>query len=162
MFFVDSDFFEGDGADATFSARLKSGGNGKILVQVYATSGMVAKSPYRVDYGYTTSGNGWFIPQSMATNPMAGLIGVASDVCASGCVGWVQIRGPIEAVSFAVASQTGSIGDAVSWASAAGLKATSSTYIGAVHQVGILTAQATGTNTGDIFLVGNCNAESRA
>jgi len=160
MFFVNSDFIEGE---ATFAANLKSGGDGKVLVEVYATSGMVAKSPYRIDYGYTTNTGGrWLQPQAMATNPMVGLIGVASDVCASGCLGWVQIRGPILAVSFAVASQTGSIGDAVSWASAAGLKATSSTYIGAVHQVGVFISEATGTNTGDILLVGNCYAESRA
>jgi len=160
MFFVNSDFHE-DGA--TFSANIKSGGDGKVFVKVYATSGMVAKSPYRIDYGYTTNtGAVWLQPQALATNPMVGLIGIPSGAVASGCVGWVQVRGPVLDVSFAVASQTGSIGDAVSWASAAGLKATSSTYIGAVHQVGILLAEATGTNTGDILLVGNCYAESRA
>ena len=123
---------------------------------------MIAATPYRVGYFYTTESAGalWLQPQTFATNPAIGLIGVASDVVASGCNGWIQIRGPIGSVSFGVASQTGSAGHAIFWGSSAGLKATSSTYIGAVHQVGILTDSIAGTNTASLLLVGNAYAQS--
>jgi hypothetical protein len=163
MFFVKSDFNDGDGAYATFSARLKSAGNGKILVQVYATGGCVAGTPYIVRYGYTTESAGalWLQAHAFATNPAVGLIGVASDAISAGSLGWVQVRGPIGSVSFGVASQTGSIGHAVFWGSSNGLKATSSTYIGAVHQVGILTSSCTGgTNSASLLLLGNAYAQS--
>ena len=62
MFFTGTDFFEGDGAGATFHANIKSHGNGRVVVKTYATSGMTAKRMYLMQYMYTTSNNGWFQP----------------------------------------------------------------------------------------------------
>ena len=162
MFFIGSDFTEGDGADATFAARMKSGGNGKVLVEVYCTSGMVAATPYRLDYVYTTESAGamWLQPRTFATNPARSLIGVASDAVASGCNGWIQIRGQIASVSFAVASQTGSMGHAVFYTDSSGLGASSSAYLGAMHQCGFLIEEATATLAINIFLTGNEKCEA--
>lgn len=160
MFFVDSDFFEGDGAAATFGVSLKSGGNGQVFVKVYATSGMIAKNVYIIEQNYTTADSYWMQPRVIATNPSAGLLGIPNTVVASGCVGWVQVRGPVSAASFATASQTGEVGHAVFWASASGLKSTGSAYIGAVHQVGVLLEEIAGGNSANIYLSGKMYAQS--
>jgi hypothetical protein len=161
MFFTGTDNFEGDGASATFHAVIKSGTNGKQWVRVYATSGCVDQVPYICRYNYTTSGNGWFQPAALATNPAAGLLGIPSGAIASGCVGWLQVRGACTCTG-AAASFTGSIGHAVYWGGATGLGATGSAYVGAQHQVGFLLDEygGGGTNVADIFLTGNAYAQS--
>ena len=74
MFFVKSDFQESGG---TFSANLKVDGAGRTACRVYATSGMVAKTPYRIDFAYTTSDNGWLQPAALsASSAMPGLAGM--------------------------------------------------------------------------------------
>ncbi len=160
MFFIDSDFSEGDGALATFHAAMKSGGNGSVWVEVYATSGMVSKTPYICEYNYTTSGNGWFQPSVIATNPAVGVLGFSSGTLASGCLGWVKIRGLVEDAQGAATSLTGSIGHAVYWAGATGIGATGSAYVGAAHQVGVLAAYVNESTTGTIYLTGNMYAQS--
>jgi len=163
MLFVDSDFNEGD---STFSSNLKSGGNGQIMVKVYACSGMVTKCMYPVGIQYTTSGNGWFQPLGASTGAasQAGLVGIASDGIASGCVGWATVRGKVaDAVAYASVDFTGSIGNAVTWWGASGMSASSSAYIGAIHQIGFLTEDLSTvgyTNVVNIFLTGNMHAQS--
>ena len=155
MFFVGTDFIESGG---TFSANIKSDGAGRILAKVYATSGMLIKSPYMVGPCYATSGT-YFTPLmgSGATATGAqGLMGIASGVIASGCVGWVTIRGPVDdASSSATVQFTGSIGHAVFFSEASGLGASSSAYHGLAHQVGFLLEEATATYAVNIFLSGN-------
>ena len=165
MFFIDTDFAEGN-EDGTFTIHLKSGGNGQILVKVYATSGMTAKRMYPLGYFYSTSANGWFSPigASTAGASQKGLPGIASEGIATGCVGWVTIRGTVlDASSPATVDFTGSIGNAITWAGASGMSASSSSYIGAVHQIGFLIEDLStvgATNAANIFLTGNCYAES--
>ena len=88
--------------------------------------------------------------------------GIASAAIASGCEGWVTIRGPVSSASSpATLLMTGSIGHAVYWDPTAtgalgGLTASSSAYVGALHQVGfLLSTSVTGTLVADIFLTGN-------
>ena len=159
MFFTGTDMFEGDGAAATFHSVIKSGGNGLVLAKVYASSNLVAKTPYNVKIGYATGGANWF----QATEPTAsniGLIGIPSAAIASGCVGWVTIRGIVNDVACPAESLTGSVGKAI-YQKGAGLGATGSAYIGAAHQVGIQITTATNSSTtGTILLTGNFYAQS--
>jgi len=150
-FFVDSDFLESDG---TFSANLKSDGAGQILCKVYVSSGCVINTPYIVDYRYTTSGAGWLTATGLAAS-MRGLLGVASTAIASGCVGWITVRGPVNNVQGAATSFTGSVGHAVYWAGATGLGASTSTYIGLAYQVGVLLEETDASTTANIYLTGN-------
>lgn len=162
MFFAGTDMFEGDGDAATFAANIKSvGSDGQVVVKVYATSGMTAKALYPLSFYYTTSGNCWFQPMIMSASN-CGLPGIASGAIASGCVGWVTVRGKVtDASSPATVMFTGSIGHAVYWGGASGMGATSSAYIGAIHQIGVLMeTSVTGTIACDIFLTGNPRAQS--
>jgi hypothetical protein len=154
MFFVGTDFAESGG---TFSANIKSDGAGRILAKVYATSGMLTKTGYLLNYQYTTSDNGWFQPMAAGSN--YGLFGIASDAIASGCVGWVTIRGPVDnASSSATVQFTGSIGHAVFFTTASGMGASSSAYVAFPHQIGVLLEEATATYAVNICLTGNAYA----
>ena len=160
MFFTGTDMFEGDGAAATFHSVIKSGGNGLVMAKVYASSNLVAKTPYNVNVAYgTESVANWF----RCTEPTAsniGLIGIPSAAVASGCVGWVTIRGVVEDVAFPAESLTGSVGTAI-YQKSAGLGGTGSAFIGAVHQVGInLVTVGNESTTGTIYLTGNLYAQS--
>jgi hypothetical protein len=159
MFFVDTDFHEGDGAAATFHARIKSGGNGSLWAQVYASSGCVSRTPHFVSYGYTTSGNGWLQATAISASQV-GIIGLPSGAIASGCVGWVQIRGAFDNVAGPATSFTGSIGHAVYWGGATGLGATGSAYRGLPYHVGFLLEGVSSSTTANIFLAGNLYAQS--
>jgi len=154
MFFTGTDYVESGG---TFSANLKSGGDGRILCKVYATSGWLAKTLQHVSYNYTTSDNTWFQPKAVGSGK--GLVGIASDAIASGCLGWVTVRGPVtDASSSATVQFTGSIGHAVFFCDASGMGASSSAYLGLDHQIGVLLEMATGTQAANIFLMGNVYA----
>lgn len=154
MFFTGTDFFE---SGATNSATIKSDGAGRILCEVYATSGMLAKSIYHIGQFYTTSGDRWLQPYTIGSK--TGLVGIASGAIASGCVGWVTIRGPVDdASSSATVQFTGSIGHAVFFADGSGMGASSSAYAGLSHQIGFLLEEGTGTYVANIFLTGNTNA----
>lgn len=154
MFFTGTDFIESGG---TFSATIKSDGAGRVLAYVYATSGMLAKSIYHVGQFYATSGTPWLQPYTIGSK--TGLVGIASGAIASGCCGWVTIRGQVDdASSSATVQFTGSIGHAVFFADASGMGASSSAYSGLNHQIGFLLEQATGTYVANVFLTGNLNA----
>ena len=89
------------------------------------------------------------------------MIGVASAAIASGCVGWVTVRGVVEdASSPATVEFTGSIGHAVFFTDSSGLGASSSAYLGAMHQCGFLIEEATATLAINIFLTGNEKCEA--
>jgi len=154
MFFVGTDYFESGG---TYSATIKSDGAGRILAYTYATSGMLTKTAYHVGQFYSTTGSPWFQPYAVGSK--TGLVGISSGAIASGCCGWVTIRGPVDAASSSATVQfTGSIGHAVFFADASGMGASSSAYAGLSHQIGFLLAEATGTQVCNIFLTGNLNA----
>lgn len=153
MFFTGTDFFESGG---TYSATIKSDGAGRILCYVYATSGMLTKTAYHIGQFYTTSGTCWLQPYTVGSK--TGLVGISSGAIASGCCGWVTIRGPVDdASSSATVQFTGSIGHAVFLADASGMGASSSAYAGLSHQIGVLLEEATGTYVANIFLTGNLN-----
>jgi hypothetical protein len=157
MFFVNSDFAEGDG---TFSAQLKNAGDGRIMAKVYASGGCVSRTPYYVSYGYTTNTSACWFQATVLTASLKGLLGVASDVIASGCMGWVTIRGPVDDAAGPATSFTGSCGHSVYWGGATGIGATSSAYVGYVHQVGVLMQDTNSSTTANIFLTGNLQAQS--
>lgn len=157
MFFVDSDFHEADG---TFSANLKSDGAGAMAVKVYATSGCVVKNPYFVSYGYTTNTSALWLQATAIGASQNGLLGIASAAIASGCCGWVTIRGPVTNAAAPATSLTGSIGHSVYWGGATGIGCTGSAFQGLAHQVGFLLEETSGSTTANIFLVGNLNAQS--
>ena len=158
MFFTGTDMFEGDGDAATFHAIIKSHGNGQVVVKTYATSGWTAKRPYILSYYCATDDNiPWFSPIPSGVGAV-GLVGVASGAIASGCVGWVTVRGTvIDASAPASVDFTGSIGDAVFYTDTSGMGASSSAYLGAAHQIGFLIEDlaAGATNVVNIFLTGN-------
>ena len=155
MFFVGTDMFE----DSTLTANIKSDGAGRVLAKVYATSGMVTRTAYHIDLAYTTNtgaGLSWFQPRDVGST--IGLVGISSGAIASGCVGWVTIRGQVTATASATVEFTGSIGHAVFFTTASGVGASSSAYLGLTHQIGFLMEEATATLSCDIFLTGNTYA----
>ena len=156
MFFVNSDFVE----TGTFGANIKSGGDGRILVRAYASSGCVSRNPYFVSYGYTTNTSACWFQATALSASQKGLLGVASDVIASGCMGWVTIRGPVDNAAGPATSFTGSCGHSVYWGGATGIGATGSAYLGLVHQVGVLLEDTNSSTTANIFLSGNLMAQS--
>jgi len=155
MFFVGSDFFESGG---TYSATIKSDGAGRVLAYVYATSGWTAKRAYAIGPCYATGG-AFFTPLMGAggtSTSAQGLYGVASGAIASGCMGWVTIRGPVDdASSAATVEFTGSIGHSVFLAAGSGMGASTSSYQGRAHQIGFLLEEATATLACNVFLTGN-------
>jgi len=154
MFFVKTDAVE----NGTFSARLKSVGEGRVMVEVYATSGCVQRTPYFINYGYPESGSR-YLNATVATASQIGLLGIASDTIASGCMGWVTVRGPVDNAAGPATSFTGSIGHSVYWLTA-GVGCTGSAFHGLAHQVGFLLEETNSSTTANIFLVGNLNAQS--
>lgn len=161
MFFTGTDYFEGDGAAATFHALIKSGGNGKLFVRVFASAGCSKRSPFRVDYNHA-SGTLHMGAKALATNPARGLVGIPAASIGVGSYGWIQVRGECTATGLQ-GSFTGSIGHAVYWG-AADLGATASAYVGAEHQVGFLLTEygGGGSNVGHMYLTGNMYAQSAA
>ena len=160
MFFTGTDMFEGDGAAATFHSVIKSGGNGQVLAKVYASSNLVANTPYFVKVCYTTANANWF----QATEPTAsgiGMVGIPSAAIASGCVGWVTVRGICNDAQAPATSFTGSVGKAIYLSGATGIGCTGSAYIGAPHQIGIMiTTAANSSTTCTILLTGNLYARA--
>jgi hypothetical protein len=103
----------------------------------------------------------------LATAPevsVKGYIGFAADAIASGCVGWVQVRGEVSNCVTAAGSFTGSVGDAVTWGAtaSAGLHANSSTFHTLDQHVGFLLQEATATTSTKLFLVGKLSNSTTA
>jgi len=154
MFFTDTDFSEGD-ASTHIALKLKSGGAGKLFVQCYASSG--ASLGVHLKHVYSTAYEGFFSTATIAAS-VVGLYGYCADDIASGCVGWAQIRGPVDNAQAAAASFTGSLGHGV-YFTATGIGATTTTYVGAPSQVAILREYVNESTTANIYIVGNMYAE---
>ncbi|KKL55584.1 hypothetical protein LCGC14_2253940 [marine sediment metagenome] len=159
MFFTDTDFSEGD-ASTHIALKLKSGGAGKLFVQCYASSG--ASLGVHLKHVYSTAYEGFFSTATIAAS-VVGLYGYCADDIASGCVGWAQIRGPVDNAQCAAAVMSGSIGHTVRLA-ASGLWATAtatgqSTFNGDASQVAVLREEVDTSTTANIYLVGNMYAE---
>jgi len=151
------DFFESDAGTASFNTTIKSGGNGKIYVKAYAPDGVLANAAAFLKY---KEGSTYLATQLQAS--VIGPIGVAEEVVASGCVGWIQIRGHASNVQFGTADASGSQGNAVFWGNAA-LGASSSAAMGLLHQVGVVIGtELNGSTTGDIFLWGRFDRTPQA
>ena len=144
MLFFDS--ICNDTSDGGVSFR---SGNGNAFVKAYATSGMVANTPYAVQ---------WSAGQVNATALAAsiwGMVGVPERVVASGDTGWVQVRGKVEDVQASAAESTGEVGHMVQW-HAGTVAASTSTYLGNPNlgDVGVLVQAATASTTLSIWLSG--------
>ena len=160
MFFTGTDMFEGDGAAATFHSVIKSAGNGKVVAKVYASSNLVAKTPYIVRMFYATGATQWLQATELTTSHI-GLVGIPDSAIASGCVGWITVRGIVDDAAAPATSFTGSVGKAIYWGGATGIGCTGSAYIGAAHQIGIMiTTAANSSTTATIYLTGNMYAQS--
>lgn len=149
-FLMGMDYIANDSSSFDVAVRKQQD---KLYVRAYAAGGIVANTPMVVAF----AGSG-FAATVFAASTM-GWVGVPEDgtALASGCVGWVQIRGNVEDVQCPAQSITGSIGHGVYWAGATGLGASSSAYAGLSGQVAMLTGDATGysaSTTANMFLLG--------
>jgi hypothetical protein len=143
--------------DSSFNTMM-SAGEGKVFIQAYAESGIVANTSMLAQWG----GSGYAATLISACTSECGYLAYPKDgkALASGCVGWVQIRGKIEDVQSGWATgYTGSVGHAVvmgATATAAGLYATSAANVGngVVGQVGVLLEAASGSLTTTVYLTG--------
>jgi len=142
--------------DSSYNTAMRAG-DGKVFIQAYAENGITANEPRLVQWG----GSG-FVATSISATGQLGFCGYPQEgkALASGCVGWVQIRGKIEEVQgFVATAFTGSVGHAVvmgATATARGLHATSGANTGnpAVGQVGVLLEAASGSLTTTVYLTG--------
>jgi len=143
--------------DSSFNTMFHADG-GKVFIQAYATSGIVANTPMLVQF----MGSGYNATLISACTSEAGFGGYPKDgkALASGCVGWVQVRGKIEDVqAFVATGFTGSVGHSVfmgATATAGGFGATSSANVGngAIGQIGVLLEAASGSLTTTMYLTG--------
>jgi len=145
MMIIGSDFIDNN---ASFNTVTKRNG-AKLFVQAYATSGIVANTPMVVAF----MGSGYNATVLAAS--LYGYVGVPEAAVASGCVGWVQIRGPVAGVQASAAESTGSVGHIIQW-HAGTISASSSTYLGdpTLGEIGLLTTEADASTTLDIYLTG--------
>jgi len=140
---------------SSFNTSFRSG-NGKAFVQAYAESGIVANTPMLIQFG----GSGYVATLISACTNEQGWCGVPERVLASGCVGWVQVRGQVDGTQSPISSfYTGSVGHAVimgATATAGGLHATGGANTGnqIAGQVGVLLEETNNSTTGNIYLTG--------
>jgi hypothetical protein len=137
----------------SFNTLMKREGP-NVFIQVYVANGIAANMPVAVTWKGSNYAAG-----SMNDASQRAYIGIprASAAIASGCIGWVQIRGKVENVQAASDNWTGSVGHAIHWlSSTTGLGATSSEYNGDPGlQLGyLLTSTYSASTTADIFLSG--------
>ena len=134
--------------DSSYNTMMKAG-DGKVFVQAYATSGIVAATPMLVRWG----GSGFIATTVAGATGHMGFIGVPTKALGSGCVGWVQVRGKVEDVKSHLSSEGGFHGEqghaivVGATATSAGLHATGAANImsGVTGQVGVLLEEATTT-----------------
>lgn len=147
MLIVGTDYLENN---SSFNTMMKREG-ARIFVKAYATSGVVANTPMAVQW----MGSGYNATALAAS--IYAYVGVPEngEAIASGCMGWMQIRGDVDDVQGATASFTGSVGHNVYWAGATGLGATTSANVGnPALSVGVLTEETSSSTTGNIYLCG--------
>jgi len=134
----------------SFDINMRSGGP-KVSVKAYATSGMVANTPYMVQF----AGSGYNASILAASNYAYVGVHEGGKALASGCTGWVQIRGPVDDVQFGTADASGSQGHAVFWGAAA-VGASSSAFEGLhkVGQIGVLLESVDESTTANLYLTG--------
>lgn len=144
MLFIDNILNDTSDADVAFRS-----GNGKAFVKAYAGGGMVANTPYAIQFSAS------LYNATVLAASIWGMVGVPERVCASGCTGWVQVRGNVEGVQASVAESTGSVGHIIQW-HAGTICASSSTHIGSPYtgDVGMLTQEAEASTTLNIWLNG--------
>jgi len=150
MLLVGSDYIDND---SSFNTVMRKDGD-RVFVKAYATSGAAANTPKYILW------SGSCFAATAVVASAYGYIGVVQDAnaIASGCVGWVQIRGLVsDCQAYAAAGFTGSVGHSVFiLGTTVGLGATGSAYVGNpdIGQCGVLAQYANSSTTADIFLTG--------
>lgn len=136
--------------NASFNSQMRAG-NGNVSLRAYATSGMVADTPYAVQW----MGSGY--NATILAASIYAYVGVpeGGKAVASGCMGWVQVRGYRTGVQGGTTDFMGSQGHSIFWGAAA-LGASTSAYQGLLHQVGVLMEDLGGgaSTTANIYLTG--------
>ena len=151
------DFFESDAGSPSFNTSLKSGGNGKIFVKTLSESAVAANVPVFLWYAEGSTYESTALGASYL-----GAVGVPEAAIASGCLGWVQVRGVASNVQFGTGDASGSAGNAVFWGAGA-VGASSSAVNGFTHQIGVVVGtELNGSTTGDIFLWGRFDRTPQA
>ena len=150
MLFSGNDFID---TASSFDTAVKAGTDGKMFVRAYATSGAGLKTPQMVLW----HGSG-YAATALAAGARAH-VGVPEEAIASGCVGWIQVRGYASNVQGAATSLTaGSFGHAIYWGGATGIGCSASAYVGVASQIGVLMEDlgaAANSTTANIWLNGN-------
>lgn len=150
MLIVGTDAYP-DAQGGSFNTAYKVDPTGsKVYVQAYTNDALTSNEVAMAMYDGSTY---------LATSQEASVVGYicfAQAAIASGCLGWVQIRGVVSNVVSAAGSFTGSVGHAVSWGvtASAGLHASDSFYQTLEHHVGWLVQAATATTSTKMFLAG--------
>ena len=135
---------------SSFNVHMRSGGP-NVYVEAYATSGMVADTPYMIQH----MGSGYSATILAASNYAYVGIPYGGNALASGCVGWVQIRGQVDDVQCGTTDMKGSVGHNVFWGAAAlGASTSANEGIQTLGQVGVLLEEANASTTTDIYLTG--------
>ncbi len=136
--------------NSSFNVHQRAGGP-NVYVEAYATSGMVANTPYMIQH----MGSGYSATILAASNYAYVGFPDGGAALASGCVGWVQIRGQVNDAQCGAADMKGSVGHSVFWGAAA-LGASTSVNEGlhTVGQIGVLLEEADASTTTDIYLTG--------
>ena len=142
---------------SSFNTTMRSG-DGNVFVQAYAAGGIVANTPMLAQW----AGSGFAATVISACTAECGYCCYPKDgtALASGCVGWVQIRGKIlEVQSDWATGYTGSVGHVVvmgATATAGGLYATTGANTGnpITGEVGVLLEEANASLTTTVWLTG--------
>ena len=151
MMIVGSDSINNNSGSFNTSMR-REGPN--VYIETYAESGIVANSPAEIRW----KGSGYTAGSMNHTASRKAYIGIPRNgaAIASGCVGWVQVRGKVEDAQGAGSLYfSGSIGHGVYWvASSSGIGASGSAYLVDGNHVGFLLQEGNVSTTADIYLTG--------
>jgi len=155
MFFTGTDFINSD-ASTYFAPTIKSGDYGKVYVKAYATSGMAVDKGCLLNFGHSTNYEGHFATALVAS--VIGVFGYNESAIASGCTGWITVRGFVDSAQGQTGSFQGSIGHAVYFC-ASGIGVADGAFVGGSSQIGLIHADIDACTTATIYLVGNMQAE---
>jgi hypothetical protein len=119
--FFGTDFIDND---ASFNTQLRKGPGGAIYVQAVVADAAAANTPVAVRQNGST-----YYATALAASEGYAYVGVEKDgaAIASGCVGWIQIRGAASGVQAGAADVLCSQGHSIFWGAAA-LGASTSAY----------------------------------